>query len=157
MVACKSLTRTNKKDGTKTARKRFVALWSNRSWSSHPNIYCMIIWSREEWPCSYVCKIYLRSVVLLLVAAWTGCLHTHIRVNMQFRGQIHSPWLGDIVNSSIGLSYWPASQCRLAAAGQYDNPMPELTISPSQGLWIRLQISGDEIQTRIVHLAVLNG
>jgi hypothetical protein len=30
------------------------------------------------------------------------------------------PWTGDIVDSDIGLSYRPASQCILA--GQYDNP-----------------------------------
>jgi hypothetical protein len=36
----------------------------------------------------------------------------------------------DNVNSGIRLSYWPARLCGLA--GRYDNPMPELTLSPSQ-------------------------
>jgi hypothetical protein len=40
------------------------------------------------------------------------------------------PDWGDKVNYAIGLSYRPARLHRLA--GRYDNPMPELTISPSQ-------------------------
>jgi hypothetical protein len=40
--------------------------------------------------------------------------------------QILSSWLGDIDDSSIGFSYWPAILCTLA--GGYDNPMPESTI-----------------------------
>ncbi len=44
---------------------------------------------------------------------------------------IHRPWLGGTVNSVIGLSYRPAKLHRLA--GRYDRPMPELTLSPSQG------------------------
>ncbi len=48
---------------------------------------------------------------------------------------IHSPWMGDIVDSGIGLSYWSASLCNLA--GRYDNPMPELTLfDQSVWLWI---------------------
>jgi hypothetical protein len=43
--------------------------------------------------------------------------------------QILCPWMGDIVDSGVGLS---ASPCSLA--GQYGNPMIESTISPSQGL-----------------------
>jgi len=39
--------------------------------------------------------------------------------------------VGDIVDSGIGLSYWPTSLCSLA--GWYGNPMPELTLSPRQG------------------------
>ncbi len=39
--------------------------------------------------------------------------------------ELIGPWLGDKVNSSIGLSYRPASPCSLA--GRYDNPMPELS------------------------------
>jgi hypothetical protein len=38
------------------------------------------------------------------------------------------PDWGDKVNSGIGFSYRPAGLHRLA--GRYDNPMPELTISP---------------------------
>ncbi len=44
-----------------------------------------------------------------------------------------SPWKG----CYIGLSCRPARLHRLA--GQYDNPMPKPTISPSQGLRIRRQ------------------
>jgi hypothetical protein len=47
------------------------------------------------------------------------------------RGPILSPWLGDIVDSGIGLSCWPANLCSLL--GWYDNPMPESTISPQSG------------------------
>jgi hypothetical protein len=50
--------------------------------------------------------------------------------------QILSPWLRNIVDSRIGLSCRPASLCSLA--GRYDNPMPESTISPTQGLRIWL-------------------
>ncbi len=39
-------------------------------------------------------------------------------------------WLKDEVSSGIGLSYRPASH---VLACRYDNPMPELTLSPSQG------------------------
>ncbi len=41
------------------------------------------------------------------------------------RGQIHSPWLGFIVNSGIGLSYWPASLCSL--------PGPMITLCGTAG------------------------
>ncbi len=43
---------------------------------------------------------------------------------------IHSPWLGDKVDSGIGLSYRPASQC--SPAGRYiiRYPMPESTFFP---------------------------
>ncbi len=45
--------------------------------------------------------------------------------------QILSSWLGDIVDSGIGLSYRPAtSLCSLT--DRYDNPIPESSISPSQ-------------------------
>jgi hypothetical protein len=40
------------------------------------------------------------------------------------------PLLEDKVNSGIGLSYQPASHVALSCL--YDNPMPELTLSPSQ-------------------------
>ncbi len=54
----------------------------------------------------------------------------------QLNSIILSPWLGDIVDSGIGLSYRPAMLHRLE--GWYDNPLPESTISPSQGLRIML-------------------
>jgi hypothetical protein len=47
---------------------------------------------------------------------------------------ILSPGLGDIVDSGIGFTYRPASLCNLA--GPYNYPMPESTLSPSQGLRI---------------------
>ncbi len=43
--------------------------------------------------------------------------------------RIHRSMTGDKVNSGIELSYRPVSPCSLA--GRYDNPMPELTLSPS--------------------------
>jgi hypothetical protein len=45
--------------------------------------------------------------------------------------QIHSPWLGDIVDSGIGLFYRPANLCILA--GRNDNPIPEVTLFPQSG------------------------
>ncbi len=51
--------------------------------------------------------------------------------------QILSPCPGDIVDYGTGLS--SARLHRLA--GLYDSPMPESTISPSQGLRIWLQLS----------------
>ncbi len=44
------------------------------------------------------------------------------------------PDWGDKVNSGIGLSYRPATARLHRLAGQYNNPMPESTISPGQGL-----------------------
>ncbi len=41
------------------------------------------------------------------------------------------PALGDTVDTGIGMSYRPASQCSLA--GRYDKPLPELTLSPQSG------------------------
>jgi hypothetical protein len=43
---------------------------------------------------------------------------------------INPDW-GDKVNSGIGLSYRPARLHGLT--GRYNNPMPELTLYPSQG------------------------
>ncbi len=58
-----------------------------------------------------------------------------------FSSQILSPWLGDIADSVIGLSYRSASLCSLVV-NRYDNHMPELTLSPpSQGPWIWLQLT----------------
>ncbi len=44
---------------------------------------------------------------------------------------------GGKVDNGIWLSYRPVRLHRLA--GMYDNPMPQSTLSPSKGLWIRLQ------------------
>jgi hypothetical protein len=41
------------------------------------------------------------------------------------------PWLGDKVNSGIGLSYRPASPWSLS--GRYNNPMQEVALSPQSG------------------------
>jgi hypothetical protein len=43
---------------------------------------------------------------------------------------------GDKVNSVKGLSYLPASLCSLEGRYEYDNPLPESTVSPRQGLII---------------------
>ncbi len=55
------------------------------------------------------------------------------------KSRTRSPWLGDKVNTGIGL-YRPARLHR--QAGRCDIPMPESTISPSQGLpvWIWLLV-----------------
>jgi hypothetical protein len=51
----------------------------------------------------------------------------------------HQSW-GDKVESGIGLSYRPACQLTYRLACRLDNPMPESSLSPSQGLWIRLLV-----------------
>jgi hypothetical protein len=61
------------------------------------------------------------------------------------------PSLGEKVNSGIGLSYRPARIHGLA--GRYDNPMPELTLSPqleSMNLVTRTvnRVKGEELETR---------
>ncbi len=55
------------------------------------------------------------------------CSSTFQRQRYDLCSRIHRFWLGDKVNSGKGLSYWHAMQ---ALAGRYDNPMPELTLSP---------------------------
>ncbi len=47
-----------------------------------------------------------------------------------YRGQIHSLWLGDVIDSGIGLSYRTASLCSMGGGGLYDNPMLKSTFSP---------------------------
>ncbi len=42
------------------------------------------------------------------------------------------PDLGDDAGYGVGLSYWHVSLCSLVC--RYDNPMPESTIYPNQGL-----------------------
>ncbi len=69
------------------------------------------------------------------------CIQYLFTSKVRFRGQILSPSLGDIVDSGIVLSYWLANLCSLALwqAAWYDNPMPQSTVSLSQGLRIWLQ------------------
>ncbi len=45
--------------------------------------------------------------------------------------QILSPWLRDVVDCGLGLSYRPASLCSLAS--RYDNPRPQSALSPQSG------------------------
>jgi hypothetical protein len=73
---------------------------------------------------------------------WSYIQHI-LTIRQLFRGPIHSPWLGDKVDSGIGLSYRPARLHRLAS--RYNNPMPESTISPIQGLWIWLQFASYQL------------
>jgi hypothetical protein len=48
--------------------------------------------------------------------------------------QIHSPWLGDIVDSGKGLSYHTGPPAYVAwRDGRYDSPKPELSLSPQSG------------------------
>ncbi len=49
-------------------------------------------------------------------------------VHYAISSQVHSPWVGDIVDS---LSYRPTTLCSLA--DQYDNPVPESALSPQSG------------------------
>jgi hypothetical protein len=53
------------------------------------------------------------------------------RHSMVSSGRFIDPRLGDKVNSCIELSYRPAGPCSLA--GRFDNPAPELTLSPQSG------------------------
>ncbi len=53
------------------------------------------------------------------------------------RGQIHSPWLWDRVNSDIGLLYRPYSLCILTRRYGTTPYAGVDSIPPSQGLWIR--------------------
>ncbi len=69
---------------------------------------------------------------------WVGRGYTQLKMEYSASSQIHSPWMGDIVDSGIGLSYRPTSLRSLA--GRYNNPLPESTLSPSQGLWIWLLV-----------------
>ncbi len=48
------------------------------------------------------------------------------------RGQILSPWLRDIVDSGIGLSYWSASLCRLAGC-MVGQPYARVNYIPQPG------------------------
>jgi hypothetical protein len=55
--------------------------------------------------------------------------------------QILSTWLGNIVDTGIGLWYRPASQC--SPGGPVRQPYATVDYSPSQGLRIWLQESGE--------------
>ncbi len=48
----------------------------------------------------------------------------------KYSSQIHSPWMGDIVDFGIGLSYGLPVYVLWSLAGRYDNPMPFSTLSP---------------------------
>ncbi len=66
--------------------------------------------------------------------------------------QVLSPWLGNKVDSGIGLPYRPTRLHMLA--GRHDNTMPTgSTISPSQGLRIRLQ--GRKMAFLYLHSSVI--
>jgi hypothetical protein len=64
--------------------------------------------------------------------------------------EFKDPWLGDKVNSGIGLSYRPASHVASVPV-QQNNPLPELTLPPYRDLWIRLQ-AGYSIATVVKFL-----
>ncbi len=53
--------------------------------------------------------------------------------NFQLVAEFINPDWGDKVNFGIGLSYRPARLHGLA--GRYDNPMPELTLSPQSEIY----------------------
>ncbi len=54
--------------------------------------------------------------------------HCNYHVIILYCSQIHSPLLGDLVDSCIGLSYRPA-----ILAGRYDSPMSESNLSRQTG------------------------
>ncbi len=88
------------------------------------------MWQLMEWRVllGWVCNT-------VMCESWTSfsCVHYNLNTVSPHKtvAEFIDLWLGDKVNSGIGLSYWPASPCSLA--GGYDNPMPELTLSPQSG------------------------
>jgi hypothetical protein len=78
------------------------------------------------------------QVSLLLVVVCASCLSGvgRCRLSLTFQlsvlsSEIHSPYLGDKVNSGIGSSYRAASLCSLTC--RYDNTMPKSTLYPRLG------------------------
>ncbi len=62
----------------------------------------------------------------------TQSIQSQIRSTYRTVAEYIDPWLGDKVNSGIGLSYRSASHV-CSPARRYDNTMPELTLSLSHG------------------------
>ncbi len=60
-----------------------------------------------------------------------GPASVHLYLLSSSCSQIHSPWIGDIADSGIGLSYRPSSLNSLAS--RYDSPMPESTLYLESG------------------------
>ncbi len=89
-------------------------------------------------PCSV---IFQANFMVLILGSLHPVIITICLVNYPAcRGQILSPWLGDIVDSDIGFSFQPASIFSLAEL--YDNPVCWSQLYPSsQGLRICLQVS----------------
>ncbi len=58
----------------------------------------------------------------------------------QSRCQTLSPWLGELVEYGLGLSYWHAHLCRLGGPVQQPYARVDNYISPSQWLRIWLQM-----------------
>ncbi len=102
------------------------------------------LWSSRRVQ-GYCCTLELRLYSKRYVGHGSLC-SMELTLNLPSL-QVHSSLLakfvvpdwGDKVDSDIGLSYRPASLC--SVAGRYDNTMPESTISPSQGLWIWVQLT----------------
>ncbi len=79
-----------------------------------------------------MCLFWYLTCTIYLIPFWPLRLHPRKESKFQsFCSQILSPSLRDI-DTGIELLYRPASLCSLVS--RYDNPMPESTISPRQGL-----------------------
>ncbi len=62
--------------------------------------------------------------------------------------QIHSPWIWDIVDSGLGLSFRPVSLDSLG--GRYENPMQESTLSPQSGTMNKVPAKGTDFWIVII-------
>ncbi len=89
------------------------------------------------WCSAKYCFQARMEVKVLSLNCWAipydipGFSSPHIR-QLENSSQIHSPWLGNIVDSGIEMSYrpiYPVSKTT-SLARRYDNPMPESTLSP---------------------------
>ncbi len=84
--------------------------------------------------------IHIQVWLVWLVAKFIDPDWGAVRIVWPVAQFVDADW-GDEVYSGIGLPYRPARLRGLA--GRYDNPMPELTLSPPvRDLWIQLLQSG---------------
>ncbi len=81
--------------------------------------------------CTYKICMYFWVTYRWWITSWELGSWVYPSKISLYRSQIHSPWLGDMVDSGIGLSYRPVSLC--SQAGRYDHPRPELTSSSQSG------------------------
>jgi hypothetical protein len=129
-----------------------LCLWNKVSWDDR-TFCCRYLQCTATWKEERLIRVEGKVVIIAVLAdkgrrdednandkktrgfftihfKWLESLHG-------FSSQILSPWLGDIVDSGIGLSYRRTGLPALCSmAGRYYNPMPGPTISPSQ--WLRI-------------------